>query len=225
MPAVLEHLPGEEALVLLTCLPPAPGRPLLAVQITDLPTVDEPELLRRIASVAAAPPAARAGRVVLLRDPGLAPRDLLALARRLRAATRAVGVRLWVNDRLDVAALVGADGVHLGRRSVAVADARRLLGAVTVSVACHAPDEVVAARDAGADACTLSPIFASPGKGPPLGLGVLREARAGLAAAGDDFAILALGGVDARSTPDVLAAGASGIAAIRADVLAWPGPR
>jgi thiamine-phosphate pyrophosphorylase len=196
---------------------------LIAIQITDLGTVDEPTLRARIARVAALPAIERRRRVVMVRDPALPSRALLALARRLRAATRAVGARLWVNDRLDVAALVEADGVHLGRRSVAVADARRLLGAVTVSVACHDVGEVIAARAAGADACTLSPIFPSPGKGTPLGPEALREARAQLA--GDDrFLLVALGGLDASNAAEARSAGADGIAAIRADVLA-PGPR
>lgn len=196
--------------------------PPLVVQITDLGVVSRDELLRRVAAVRSLPPGARGARVVLLRDPALPARALVALARDLRAATRAVGARLWVNDRLDVALLVGADGVHLGGRSVGIEDARRLLGsAVTVSVACHEVREVLAARDAGADACTLSPIFASPGKGAPLGLHAVAAARAALGA-DPRFALLALGGVDRATAAACLAAGADGVATIRGDLLGAP---
>lgn len=196
--------------------------PPVVVQITDLGVVSRGELHRRVAAVGSLSPGARASRIVLLRDPALPARDLLELARELRAATRATGARLWVNDRLDVASLVEADGVHLGRRSVGIDDARRLLGAtVAVSVACHDVDEVVAARAAGADAATLSPIFASPGKGAPLGVEALGAARARL---GPDprFTLIALGGVDPDTARRCLAAGADGVAAIRADLLALP---
>ncbi|AUX43774.1 thiamine-phosphate diphosphorylase [Sorangium cellulosum] len=186
--------------------------------ITQAADVPEPVLLARLSAFRALPPEARARVAVQLRDPELSGKELHALGRRLRDATAALGASFVVNDRLDLALLLGADGVHLGRRSVGVADARALLGAgVFVSVACHSVDEVLGAAEAGADAAVLSPIFATPGKGPPLGLSTLREARARLAAASRGVAILALGGVDAASAPGCLAAGADGVAAIRAD--------
>lgn len=191
----------------------------VVVQITDHATLGVDEVLGRVAAVAAAPRAGRGTRVVMVRDPALPARELVGLGRALRAATRAVGAHLWVNDRLDVAALVDADGVHLGRRSVSVDDARRFLGpSIAVSIACHDVDEVLAARTAGADACTLSPIFASPGKGAPLGTGALVAARAALGPA-PGFALVALGGVDRATAGACLAAGADGVAAIRADLL------
>lgn len=186
--------------------------------ITATSAVPEPDLLARLAGLAALPPEVRARVAVQLRDPELPPRALLALGRRLREATAAMGAALLVNDRLDLALLLGADGVHLGRRSVALADARALLGdAVFVSVACHDLADVDRAAAAGADAVVLSPIFASPAKGPPLGPGALRAARARLDQIPRPAALLALGGVDAGTAPACLAAGADGVAAIRAD--------
>lgn len=192
---------------------------MIAVQITDLGTADEVALERRLAVLAEGVGGGAGQAVVLLRDPTLTGRARLSLARRLRARTSDLGARLWVADRLDVAVLVAADGVHLGGRSVSITDARRLMGtARTVSVACHTPAEVVAARDGGADACLLSPIFASPGKGSPLGLEALRAARRGLG--GDQtFALIALGGIDAGRIAACREAGADGAAAIRGDVL------
>jgi thiamine-phosphate pyrophosphorylase len=190
------------------------------VYVSELGAVPLATLLARIGAVAALSAGARARLAVQLRDPELPSAALLAVGLRLREATRAVGARLVVNDRLDLARLLGADGVHLGRRSVSVADARSFLGAgAWISVACHAVDEVVAAGRAGADAAVLSPIFASPGKGPPLGLEALAAARARLDAAGlEAVALLALGGVDAERAGACFAAGADGVAAIRADL-------
>jgi len=154
---------------------------------------------------------------VLVRDPQLRGGELLSWARELRAATLAVGAQLWVNDRLDVASMVEADGIHLGRRSVNVVDARRALGeGVVVSVSAHDMDDVARARDAGAGAVLLSPIFASPGKSTPLGLDGLRAARAWLE--GSPTRLVALGGIEASTTSWCLAAGAHGVAAIRADL-------
>jgi thiamine-phosphate pyrophosphorylase len=189
------------------------------VQITESSALPEAELFARLAAVGALSPAQRGRFAVQLRDPGLSSRALTDLGLRLRAATRPLGVALMVNDRLDLALALGADGVHLGRRSVTVADARALLGpAAWISVACHDVDDVIRAATEGADAATLSPIFASPGKGTPLGLGALRAARAALGARA--LALHALGGVDRASAPSCFEAGADGVAAIRADLSA-----
>jgi len=189
------------------------------LQITAASALPEPVLLARIAALAALPAAARARFAVQLRDPELPPRALLALGARLREATRAIGAGLVVNDRVDLALALGADGVHLGRRSMAVADARALLPAgAWVSTSCHAVDEVVRAAGEGADAVLLSPIFASPGKGPPLGLEALRAARAALEGQAGAPLLVALGGVDASNAGACFNAGAGAVAGIRASL-------
>lgn len=182
------------------------------VQISDRARVPDDELIRRIER-------GGPGLAVQLRDPALSAGELLALGRRLRSATRAVGARLWVNDRLDLAVLLDADGVHLGRASVSVADARRALGADrVVSRSAHSLDDVVRAAEAGADAVLLSPVFASPGKGAPLALGAVAEARHRLPST---TRLYALGGVDLTNAASCVAAGATGVAAIRADLTSW----
>jgi thiamine-phosphate pyrophosphorylase len=189
------------------------------LQITAAAALPEAVLFARVAAVAALPEAARRAFAVQLRDPELPARALLDLGARLRAATRAAGAGLVVNDRLDLARALGADGAHLGRRSVTVADARALLGdGAWISVACHSVDEVVRAAGEGADAAVLSPIFPSPGKGAPLGVPALAAAREALAARGLRAQIVALGGVTAESAGACFAAGADAVAAIRADL-------
>ena len=79
-------------------------------------------------------------------------------------------------------------------------------------------DEVVAAAREGATACTLSPIFSSPGKGPPIGPEALREARSRLLEEGLDIGIVALGGLDTSRALSTLSLGADGVASIRAEI-------
>lgn len=178
------------------------------MQITDEARVPREVLFARIA---------RGGPelIVQLRDPELPADALFALGRELRRRTRAVGARLLVNDRLDLARLIEADGVHLGRRSVTVAVARAFVGHAFVTCSAHTVDEAVARAEAGADAVLLSPIFPSVGKGTPLGIEALAAARARMPAG---CALFALGGVDRDQARACVAAGADGVAAIRADL-------
>jgi thiamine-phosphate pyrophosphorylase len=186
--------------------------------ITATNVVPEGELLRRLERAAELEPALRSRLAVQLRSPELSARALHALGERLRRVTARLGARLIVNDRLDLARALGADGVHLGRRSVHVADARAFVGAnAWVSVSAHDLNDVRRARADGADAALLSPIFASPGKASPLGLDALRAARA-VCTEADALGLVALGGIDARSARRCRQAGADGVAVLRADL-------
>lgn len=203
-----------------TQLPPAdPFMRPRVVQITAAAILPERDLFARLDALAALPEPARAAYAVQLRDPELPARALADLGRRLCDRTRSIGAKLIINDRLDLALAVGADGVHLGRRSVTIADARRLIGdGAWISVACHAIDEVVRAAGEGAGAVVLSPIFPSPGKGPAIGVAAIAEAREAIARRGLHAQIIALGGVTAATAGACFAAGADAAAAIRADL-------
>lgn len=171
-----------------------------------------PDLAARIAAALRGLPARTVA--VQLREKDLGGRELLALALAVGKACAEARQLFLVNDRLDVAILVGADGVHLPSAGVPVSDARRLLGpAKLIGRSCHSRDEVEAARGAGADYATFSPIHDTPSKrqyGPPLGLDALREAAA------LELPLVALGGITAENAPEALGAGAVGVAAIRA---------
>lgn len=150
---------------------------------------------------------------VHLREKDLGGRELLRLALAVGKACAEARQLFLVNDRLDVAILVGADGVHLPSAGIPVEDARRTLGpAKLVGRSCHARAEVEAARAAGADYATFSPIFDTPSKreyGPPLGVPALQDA------AGVGLPLVALGGVTAGNAPELRAAGAVGVAVLR----------
>jgi thiamine-phosphate pyrophosphorylase len=146
---------------------------------------------------------------VQLREKDLADRDLYELARRARAILPPP-VRLLVNGRADVALAAGADGVHLPADGLPVAALRRRFGSgMLIGRSTHRLAEVALARDEGADYVTFGPVYATPGKGPPVGVGELARA----AAAG--IAVYALGGVTLEAFGELAGAGAAGIAAIR----------
>ncbi|MCL6620888.1 MAG: thiamine phosphate synthase [Syntrophobacterales bacterium] len=157
-------------------------------------------------------------RVVQYRDKDADTRTLYAEARRLRELCR--GVLFLVNDRVDVALAVEADGVHLGQQDLPCPVARRLLGphriiGVTVSSLAEARQAV---QD-GADYLGVSPIFPTrtkPDAGAAGGLRLLREIRAEVS-----LPLVALGGITLANAPQVVAAGADGLCAISA-VLSEP---
>lgn len=194
---------------------------LLQISATDVLT--EAELERRLDAVSQLPPTEARCFGVQLRDPQLSSHTLVQWGKRLRSRTRAMGAQLIVNDRLDVALALEADGIHLGRTSVSTREARRLLGPGSwISRSLHGLSQLEK-PDPGVDAWLLSPIFASAGKGRPLGTQMLSQARAMLTrtAASHPAALIALGGVDASNASACCAAGADGVAAIRADLTAW----
>jgi thiamine-phosphate pyrophosphorylase len=148
---------------------------------------------------------------VQLREKDLPGRPLLALAERLRRVTADRGALLFVNDRLDVARAVGADGVHLGEESFPVEVARALVPQALIGASVHAAAEATASR---ADFVFFGPVFATPSKaafGPPQG-----TERLAAAVRGAGKPVLAIGGVTAGPLDAVRAAGAHGIAVIRA---------
>jgi len=143
---------------------------------------------------------------VQLRAHGISGRTVLALAADLRAITRRHRVGLWINDRIDVAVAVRADGVQLGSRSLDPALARRVLGrSCWIGRSIHAAAEV---GSVGADVYLLGNIFetSSHPERAPLGVGVVEQAvRAGRP-------ILGIGGITPERAREVMDAGAWGVA-------------
>lgn len=185
------------------------GPPPRLIVITDLSVAgSEAALLRRIGTLAAR--AAPGTVVVQLRDTCRPARERLAIGRELRRITLQTGQWLAVNDRLDLAVLLEAEWVHLGERSVSVADARSLMGGkVRISRACHDPSRA----NSGADAILLSPVIAARKGRDALGPAALARARSAVGAASW---VYALGGVSAATAESCLAAGADGVAVIGA---------
>jgi thiamine-phosphate diphosphorylase len=148
-----------------------------------------------------------------------APVDVVALTRIARMARRIcdeAGVALVINDRVDLALAVGADGVHLGQTDLPIADARRVAGdRLWIGVSTHNVDQVTAACAAGADYLGFGPVFATATKldpDPVQGLAGLRHA---VAAAGLT-PVVAIGGITPEVAREIYQAGAAGLCAIGA---------
>jgi thiamine-phosphate pyrophosphorylase len=156
----------------------------------------------------AAPPARLA---VQLRAALLPELERRAVAHALRALTRRRSIALLVNADLSLALEVEADGVQLPERGPTIEQARAMLGArALIGASRHDLDGVRSAALAGASFATLSPVFAVPGKGEPLGL-----ARFAEIACASGLPLLGLGGITAELAPSVMRAGACGVAIIR----------
>jgi thiamine-phosphate pyrophosphorylase len=190
------------------------------VLITD-PAFGDDAIIRCTEEVSAAlPPGAFC---VQLRDKRRSIASLRMLGCRLRIATRRAGALLVMNGHPRLARDVGADGVHLGADGGSVADARSAFGRPAwISVAAHSEDDIRRALEEGADAALVSPVFATrppmspcgaaPEK-PPRGVEAIRAARA---IAGSRLALFALGGVTLDRVRLCAAAGADGVAVLRA---------
>ena len=150
--------------------------------------------------------------LVHIRERDLEGRALTELCRAMLPIIRDASQLVVVNDRLDVARYVGADGVHLPREGLPARTARGLWPSAIIGRACHSADELVAEADI--DYVTLSPIFETPSKPGVVAQGLGSVARAAQA----QTPFYALGGIDASNAASVFAAGAPGVAMMRA---AW----
>jgi thiamine-phosphate pyrophosphorylase len=162
-------------------------------------------------------------KTVQLREKDLPAAELLPLARQLRDLTRRYEARLLINDRIDLALAVQADGVHLGGHSLPADVARRLVGPdLLIGVSTHSCTDISRAAGLGADFVTFGPVYATPSKAAfdqPQGLQALAEACRGSA-----LPVFALGGITPARAIEVMRVGAAGIALIAA-ILASPDPR
>ena len=148
--------------------------------------------------------------MIQLRDKHLDDRELVARARSLRELTRGTRSLAIINDRADVAAIVGADGVHLGQEDLSVKDARTIVGVrMLVGVSTHNLEQARTAVLDGANYLGAGPIFPSQTKAfdELAGLDYLRELAAEIR-----LPTFAIGGIGADNLPDVLAMGIARVA-------------
>ena len=98
-------------------------------------------------------------RLIQLREKDLTTAELVALAHKVRALTSEAGALLLINDRLDVALAVGADGVHLGQDDFPVDEARRIAPDLIIGASSHSIREARAAQNRGASYVNIGPLF------------------------------------------------------------------
>lgn len=152
-------------------------------------------------------------RMIQLREKDLPAHQLYEMAQHLRTITLRHNCLLLINDRIDIALAVNADGVHLRSNSLPTAVARKLLGPEKlIGVSTHSSEEIAVATEQNADFATYGPVFYTPSKasyGPPKGLSELQVARSSSA-----LPIYALGGITVTNTPAVMTTGTYGVAVI-----------
>ena len=170
--------------------------------ITDEKLLRRKDFVRKVAEAAAA----GAG-IIQLREKASRLRDRLELARAAVLAAHAHGAKLVINDAPELAALIGADGVHIGRDDATVEEARTRLGRrAIIGVSCYGDiDLAVRMQRAGADYVSFGACFKSPTKPKEaiVPLSVFGEARRRL-----KVPLVAIGGITAANAPSVYAAGA-----------------
>ena len=154
--------------------------------------------------------------IVQLREKKATTHEMIELGRRLHAVTKKAGIPLIVNDRLDVALAVNAEGVHVGPPDDMPAGiARQLLGPDRIlGVSAESPDIARQAAKDGADYIGVGDVYGTaskPDAGPPIGLN-------GLKAVVDSspIPVVGIGGIDHGNAGAVIEAGASGVALISA---------
>lgn len=149
---------------------------------------------------------------IQLRDKNATARALADHARELLPAVHDAGALLFINDRIDVALAVGADGVHLGPHDIPVAAARRIAPAdFLIGYSTDDPDLARRARDDGASYIGCGAVFGTTTKR-DLGDERIGLDRLQLVADAVDIPVIAIGGITAENAALVRAAGAAGIA-------------
>lgn len=149
--------------------------------------------------------------LIQIREKQLSARLLFELTAAAMNITKDSATKVLVNDRADIAAAAAADGVQLTSVSLPVSVIKQSFPGLIVGVSTHSLEEVEHASEHEADFALYGPIFATPGKGKPIGSDELRR----VCDAVRPFPVLAIGGIDGSNYRSVLRSGAKGFAAIR----------
>jgi thiamine-phosphate pyrophosphorylase len=153
-------------------------------------------------------------RIVQLREKELPDGELYRLAEKFRELTEKAGMLLIINDRVDIALAVGADGVHLGQEDFPVRAARRIAPDLLIGASSHNLEEALGAQEEGADYVNIGPIF-------PTGTKQGIEYFLGPSAIGSiaprlKIPFTVMGGIKDSNIREVLSAGARRIAVVTA---------
>ncbi|MEK6580763.1 MAG: thiamine phosphate synthase [Nitrospirota bacterium] len=152
-------------------------------------------------------------KAIQLREKDLEIRELLQMAYKMREITKKYKAKLFINDRVDVALAVKADGVHLGQSSMPPSAVRKIAGnKLIIGASTHGIKEALEAEKSGADFITLGPVYKTPSKlkyGRPIGSDTLRNVKSKIS-----IPVFAIGGIKEDKVKDVRSAGVDGIALI-----------
>ncbi len=160
---------------------------------------------------------------VQMRDKGATTHEMIALGRALHEVTREAGVPLIINDRLDIALALDAEGVHVGQDDMPAPMARRLLGPHRIlGVSAGTVEEARRAERDGATYLGVGDVYGTPSKadaGTPVGIEGLREITRAVS-----IPVVGIGGITVDNAAAVIEAGAAGVAVI-STVVGAPEPQ
>lgn len=152
--------------------------------------------------------------IVQLREKSSPASRIIELGRKIRELCSIYNALFIVNDRIDIAKIIEADGVHLGQDDIDIKYAREILGSnFIVGVSTHAPEQAIKAQQDGADYIGVGPVFETPTKHGRQAVGL---AYVNWVAEHINIPFFAIGGIDLDNVNDVVNAGASRIAVVRA---------
>ena len=156
---------------------------------------------------------------VQLREKGCSTREFIEQALAVKNFLKDRGVPLIINDRVDVALAVSADGVHLGQTDMPLKAAQKIVGdSMIIGISAESVEDAVEAERGGADYLGVSPIYATPTKtdtAPPLGLEGLRRIREAVS-----LPLVGIGGLNQYNASEVIKNGGDGVAVVSAIVAA-----
>ena len=157
--------------------------------------------------------------IVQLREKDCSTREFIEQALAIKEFLTDHGVPLIINDRVDVAQAVKADGVHLGQTDMPLEVAKKIVGdSMIIGISAESLQNAIEAEKGGADYLGVSPIYATPTKtdtAPPLGLEGLREIRRAVS-----LPLVGIGGLNPGNAAEVIRSGADGVAVVSAIVAA-----
>jgi len=182
--------------------------------------VTDRELARGRTTLEIAAAAIRGGvSCIQLREKTCSTREFIDEALAIRSLLARHEIPLIINDRVDVALAVKADGIHLGQKDMPCSMARQLIPeSMIVGISVESLDDAIAAQKDGADYLGVSPIYSTPTKtdtAQPLGLEGLRSIRSEV-----DLPLVGIGGLNADNAEAVIHNGADGVAVVSAIVAA-----
>lgn len=153
-------------------------------------------------------------KMLQLREKHLSDRELLKVAKEISAITKSTPTNFIINDRVDIALLCDADGVHLGQDDLSIEDARKILGSdKIIGLSTHSIAQAQEALRHKPDYIGFGPIYATPTKmiaDPTVGTALLKEVLEF-----SDVPVVAIGGIDELTVKSVARVGAQNICAVR----------
>jgi thiamine-phosphate pyrophosphorylase len=156
---------------------------------------------------------------VQLREKHCSTREFIREARSLQPLLHRLKIPLIINDRLDVALAIAADGIHLGQSDMHIRDARRLVGKkMIIGISAENLNDAIVAEQEGADYIGISPVFATDTKtdtAAPLGLEGIRRIRRAVG-----IPLVGIGGINFSNAREIISAGADGVAVVSAIIAA-----